>query len=56
MEQFVPKDKMSKKEKKKLDEENRVTWEFSPATRVIPNKKAYDRNKAKQEVLREDDY
>ena len=56
MEQFIPKDKMSKKEKKKLDEENRVTWEFSPFTRIIPNKKAYDRKKAKQEALREDDY
>ena len=55
MEQFVPKDKMSKKEKKKLDEESRVTWEFSPFTRIIPNKKAYDRNKAKEE-MRNDDY
>ena len=54
MEQFIQKDKMSKKEKKKLDEENRVTWEFSPATRVIPNKKAYDRNKAKKEMMSDD--
>lgn len=56
MEQFIPKDKMSKKKKKELDEHGRVTWEFSPSTRIIPNKRVYDRKKAKQEVLREDDY
>ena len=53
--EFIPKEKMSKKERKKLDEEKRVTWGFNPFSRVIPNKKAYDRKKAKEE-MRNDDY
>lgn len=53
--EFIPKEKMSKREKKKLDEEKRVTWGFNPFSRVIPNKKAYDRKKAKEE-MRNDDY
>lgn len=53
--EFIPKEKMSKKERKKLDEERRVTWGFNPFSRVIPNKKAYDRKKAKEE-MRNDDY
>lgn len=53
--EFIPKEKMSKKERKKLDEESRVTWGFNPFSRVIPNKKAYDRKKAKEE-MRNDDY
>ena len=32
-----------KNKKKKKNSENRVTWGFSPVTRVIKNKKAYDR-------------
>lgn len=52
--EFIPKEKMSKKEKKKLDEERRVVWAFSPFTRVIPNKKAYDRKKAKEEMRNAD--
>ena len=53
--EFIPKEKMSKKERKKLDEERRVIWGFNPFSRVIPNKKAYDRKKAKEE-MRNDDY
>lgn len=35
---------MTEKNKKKTKaQENRVTWGFSPVTRVIKNKKAYDR-------------
>lgn len=53
--EFIPKEKMSKKERRKLDEEKRVTWGFNPFSRVIPNKKAYDRKKAKKEMI-DDDY
>lgn len=53
--EFIPKEKMSKKERKKLDEERRVTWGFNPFSRIIPNKKAYDRKRAKEE-MRNDDY
>lgn len=52
--EFIPKEKMSKKERKKLDEEKRVTWGFNPFSRVIPNKKAYDRKKAKEEMMSDD--
>ena len=52
--EFIPKEKMSKKERKKLDEEKRVTWGFNPFSRVIPNKKAYDRKKAKKEMMSDD--
>jgi len=54
MEQFIQKDKMSKKKKKELDEQSRVTWEFSPFTRIIPNKRAYNRKKAKEEMINDD--
>ena len=32
-----------KNKKKEKAKEKRVTWNFSPITRVIKNKKAYDR-------------
>ena len=54
--EFIPREKMSKKKRKELDEESRVVWAFSPFSRVIPNKKAYDSKKAKQEEMRDDDY
>ena len=35
---------MTEKNKKKVKaKDKRVTWNFSPVTRVIKNKKAYDR-------------
>ena len=44
MKNFVPKDKLSKKARKKEDQKNRAQWGFSPVSRVIPNKKKeYDR-------------
>ncbi len=47
MEKFIPYDKLSKKEKKKRDRENRDTWgSFSPVTRKPGNSKAYNRQKA----------
>lgn len=45
MKSFVPRDKMSKRDRKKLDAQNRTTWEFSPVTKVIKSKKVYDRKK-----------
>lgn len=35
--------KMSKKERKKLNAQKRVTWDFSPVSRVKPSKKVYSR-------------
>ena len=45
MKLFVPRGKMSKRARKKLDAQNRTTWEFSPVTKVIKSKKVYDRKK-----------
>ena len=45
MKSFVPRDKMSKRARKKLDAQNRTTWEFSPVTKIIKSKKVYDRKK-----------
>jgi len=45
MKPFVPRDKMSKRDRKKLDAQNRTTWAFSPATKVVKSKKVYDRKK-----------
>ena len=45
MDRFVPKEKMSKKAKKRLAAEKRRTWAFSPVTRKIDSKKVYSRKK-----------
>lgn len=47
MEKFIPYEKLSKKEKRKLDSVRRATWgELSPVTRKPQNSKAYNRRKA----------
>ena len=47
MEKFIPYEKLSKKEKRKLDQVRRQTWgELNPVTRKPANSKAYNRNKA----------
>ena len=52
MEKFIPYEKLSKKEKRKLDAARRGTWGgLDPVTRVPRNPKAYKRDKAwKREV------
>lgn len=48
---FVSRDKMSKKAQKELNDKKRNTWgNINPATRVQPNKKAYDRKRDKKEL------
>ena len=47
MEKFVPYEKLSKKEKRKIDQARRQTWdELSPITRKSVNSKAYNRKKS----------
>ena len=47
MEKFIPYEKLSKKEKRKLDLAKRLTWgELNPVTRKPENSKAYNRRKA----------
>ena len=48
MEKFIPYEKLSKKEKRKIDAAKRSTWgEMNPVTRKPLNSKAYNRNKAR---------
>lgn len=52
MKKNVPLEKRSKKEKARLAREKRVTWEFSPVSRVKESKKLYQRKRP----LREEDF
>lgn len=48
---FVPYEKMSKKQKKEMDSQKRVTWgSCSPVTRYPKHSSAYDRNKEKEKL------
>ena len=48
MGKFVPYEKLSKKEKRKLDQAKRQTWgELNPVTRKPESSKVYNRNKAR---------
>ena len=47
MEKYIPYEKLSKKEKRKLDQAKRQTWgELNPVTRKPANSKAYSRKKS----------
>jgi len=47
MERFIPYEKLSKKEKRKLNRAKRQTWgNLNPVTRKPENSKAYNRRKA----------
>ena len=51
MEKFVPYEKLSKKEKRKLDQAKRQTWGgFNPVTRKPENSRAYNRQKVKAQA------
>ena len=46
MEKFIPYEKLSKKEKRKIDQAKRQTWgKINPVTRKPENSKAYNRRK-----------
>lgn len=48
MEKYIPYERLSKKEKRKLDSTKRGTWgERSPVTRKPQNSKAYNRSTAR---------
>ena len=48
MEKLIPYEKLSKKEKRKIDQARRQTrGELNPVTRKPENSKAYNRNKAR---------
>lgn len=47
MDKFIPYEKMSKKEQRKLNQTKRQTWgNLNPVTRKPANSKAYNRQKA----------
>ena len=47
MEKFIPYEKLSKKEKRKIDQAKRQTWgELNPVTRLPENSRAYNRKKS----------
>lgn len=49
---FIPYEKMSKKEKEKLNKARRQTWgDLNPVTRKPENSKAYNRAKIKRSPL-----
>ena len=48
MEKFIPYEKLSKKEKRKIDAARRNTWSScNPVTRKPQSSKAYNRNKSR---------
>jgi hypothetical protein len=54
MKKFTPYEKLSKKEKKSIDQARRRTWgALNPVTRKPPNPKAYNRHKA--QITKNDD-
>jgi len=50
MMQFVPYEKLSKRERKARDAERRGSWGMSPVTRRPPNPRAYNRKKARSSI------
>ena len=49
MEKFIPYEKLSKKEKRKIDQARRQTWgELNPVTRKPENSKAYSRKRTQE--------
>ena len=49
MGKFIPRDKLSKKARRLLDRQKRVTWLISPVTRTVESKKTYDRHRKSRE-------
>lgn len=49
MEKFIPYEKLSKKEKRKVDAAKRTTWgNLNPVTRKPQNSKAYNRKRTQE--------
>ena len=48
MKQFIPYEKLSKRQKREADAQARGQWSISPVTRKPQNPKAYNRAKTRQ--------
>ena len=46
MAKFVSRERLSKKARKELDSQKRVTWTFSHTTKKVESKKLYNRKKS----------
>ena len=56
MERFIPYEKLSKKEKRKLDQARRQTWGvLNPTTRKPENSRAYQRQKINRQRRNQDE-
>lgn len=52
MDKYIPYEKMSKKEKRKMDAKKRNTWgALNPVTRKPENSKAYNRSDMKRKMI-----
>lgn len=56
MKTFIPYEKMSKKEKRKINNEKRNVWAINPVTRKTENKKVYNRKKLRRDYDSQADY
>jgi len=54
MKKFIPKEKLGKKARRRLNSEQRATWTFSPVTKKVESKKLYNRKQRSHD--RYDDY
>ena len=50
---YIPRDKLGKKARKKLDSQHRRRWPISPATKTFENKKKYNRKRKSHDDLSE---
>ena len=56
MKSMTPLEKMSKKDRKAYHAQRRGSWNgLSPVSRIVPNKKAYDRSRARRAAGRDRD-
>ena len=45
MKRFIPREKLGKKARRRLDAGRRAAWSFSPVTRRVESRKRYNRKK-----------
>lgn len=50
MTHFIPREKLGKKARKRLDSLRRNVWDFSPVTRTVESKKVYNRKRKTRDV------
>lgn len=53
MKRFISRDKLSKKARRQLDNQQRRTWSLPPGTRTMESKKDYKRHRKPYDYLEE---